>query len=128
MIQSKTTESFLGDVARIAATSLSFRFSNDGTAACERLVMILPAGTVRRDNARPPNRQLKCDAHDTTGSTIFFFKGAGDKYPSSVGRDSRFSGSGFSVSGIDSLPSNNTGAVSPNLGMTGKRKEAAQPR
>jgi hypothetical protein len=57
--------------------------------------------------------QLKCDARDTTGSTIFFFGGVGDKNPSSVGR--AFSGFGFSVSGIAAAPQLYPKVVLPNL-------------
>jgi hypothetical protein len=60
---------------------------------------------------QPLEHQLKCDARDTIGSTIFSFGGVGDKYPSSVGRVSRFSGFAFSVSGIGSSPTATRGSV-----------------
>jgi hypothetical protein len=70
------------------------------------------------------NHQLKCDARDTAGSTIFFFGGVGVRYPSSVGRVSGFSDFAFSVSDIVSSPAPQwqRGVVMPRFRRVGKQK------
>jgi hypothetical protein len=66
---------------------------------------------IKRPGYRPASQTLaKCDARDTTGSTILFLGGVGVRYPSSVGRVSRFSGLVFSVSGIVSSPTATQGS------------------